>query len=186
MKQLYHGSIFDFSAIDLSKGKDYKDFGKGFYATAFPDHAERIALRNKKIALKRQELLKQTGKIKKEKPIVAYCYQLLFDEVAAAYLEMKIFRTADKEWLKFVMLNRQAKGLIHSYDIVIGPTADAQTSVILNAYQEDLLKADFDDELCEEVIKELMPENLPKQYFFGTEAAIKTLQFAKVKRQVII
>ena len=186
MKQLYHGSVFDFTEIDLSKGRDYKDFGKGFYATSFRDHAERIAIRNKKIVQKRQELLKKAGKIKNADPITAYCYQLLFDEEAASSLEMKVFTIADKEWLKFVMLNRQTKGLIHSYDIVIGPTADAQTSVILNAYQEELLNTGFADEVCEEVINELMPENLPKQYFFGTEAAIKTLQFAPARRWVIV
>lgn len=34
MKPLYHGTIYDFDEIDVSVGKGYKDFGKGFYATA--------------------------------------------------------------------------------------------------------------------------------------------------------
>ena len=46
---LYHGSTYDFVDIDLSKGKPFKDFGIGFYATENKDHAMRLALRNKKI-----------------------------------------------------------------------------------------------------------------------------------------
>jgi len=39
--------------------------------------------------------------------------------------------------------------------------------------------------LCDKVIAELKPENLPKQYFFRTPEAVNTLSFDKVKRQVI-
>ena len=53
MKALYHGTIYDFDDIDVSAGKGYKDFGKGFYATAVPSHAERLAIRNKNIVVKR-------------------------------------------------------------------------------------------------------------------------------------
>ena len=38
MKRLYHGSVFDISEIYLTKGRDYKDFEKGFYATAIIDN----------------------------------------------------------------------------------------------------------------------------------------------------
>ena len=34
MKPLYHGTIYDFEEIDVSAGKGYKDFGKGFYSGA--------------------------------------------------------------------------------------------------------------------------------------------------------
>ena len=43
MKRLYHGTIYEFDEIDVSAGKGYKDFGKGFYATAIPSHAEKLA-----------------------------------------------------------------------------------------------------------------------------------------------
>ena len=51
-----------------------------------------------------------------------------------------------------------------------------------NMEKEEL---EYSDEVCEKVIAELKPENLPKQYFFRTEEAVKTLSFDKVKRQVI-
>lgn len=49
MKDLYHGTIYDITKIDISQGKGYKDFGKGFYATSVKRHAENIARRNKRI-----------------------------------------------------------------------------------------------------------------------------------------
>ncbi len=82
MKPLYHGTIYDFDEIDVSAGKGYKDFGKGFYATAVPSHAERLAIRNKSIAEKRQSFLKNKKGIKIQ-PIVAYRYNLLFSEEKA-------------------------------------------------------------------------------------------------------
>lgn len=48
MIKLYHGTLSVFDEIDLSAGKGYKDFGKGFYATAEIKHAESLAMRNKK------------------------------------------------------------------------------------------------------------------------------------------
>lgn len=34
-------------------------------------------------------------------------------------------------------------------------------------------------------ILELEPENLPKQYFFGTNAAIQKLKFKKIRRELV-
>lgn len=31
MKKLYHGTISDFSVVDIRRGKGYKDFGRGFW-----------------------------------------------------------------------------------------------------------------------------------------------------------
>ena len=77
MKPLYHGTIYEFDSIDVTAGKGYKDFGKGFYATAVPSHAERLAIRNKSIAEKRQSFLKNKKGIKIQ-PIKAYRYNLIF------------------------------------------------------------------------------------------------------------
>lgn len=100
-------------------------------------------------------------------------------------LSVKIFEKADEEWLRFIVSNRKCDESTHDYDIVIGPTADAQTTTIINDYYEELEESGYSDEVCSKVIAELKPENLPKQYFFGTEKAIKTLRFDTIKRQVI-
>ncbi|MBQ7562392.1 MAG: DUF3990 domain-containing protein [Lachnospiraceae bacterium] len=181
MKKLYHGSIYEFDVIDVSAGKGYKDFGKGFYATAVPSHAERLAIRNKSITEKRQSLLKNKKGLQ---PITAYRYNLLYSEDISG-LKVKVFKEADKEWLRFILQNRKSDGCIHDYDIVVGPTADAETTTIINEYYDELEESGYSDEVCEKVIAELKPENLPKQYFFGTQKAADTLRFDKIKRQVV-
>lgn len=183
MKELYHGSISQFDAIDLNAGKGYKDFGRGFYATAVISHAERLAIRNKEIAERRQAFLKAKKNIKTE-PIVAYRYNLIFDEEIEG-LSVKIFKSADTEWLRFIMMNRKCEDSAHDYDIVIGPTADAETTTIINEYYEELESSNYSEEICQKVIEQLKPENLPKQYFFRTEEAVRTLKFKTVKRQVV-
>lgn len=183
MKKLYHGTIYDFDKIDVTAGKGYKDFGKGFYATAVQSHADRLAIRNKRIAEKRQRFLE--GKKGVDiRPIFAYRYNLVFSEETVG-LKIKTFQKADKEWLRFIVENRRLDGCTHDYDIVIGPTADAETTTLINEYYEELIDSRFSDEVCEEVIEQLKPENLPKQYFFRTEDAISTLDFDRVKRQVV-
>ena len=53
-------------------------------------------------------------------------------------------------------------------DIVIGPTADAQTTTITNEHLEELEESGFIEDVCDKIIAELMPENLP-----DNEAVIK-------------
>ena len=80
MKKLYHGSLSLFDEIDLSESKGYKDFGKGFYASSVEQHAEKLAVRNKEILSKRQNILKARNPKFKSDPIIAYRYNLIFDE----------------------------------------------------------------------------------------------------------
>ena len=183
MKNLYHGTISDISEIDVSAGRGFKDFGKGFYATAVPSHAERLAIRNKSITEKRQNFLKKKKGINVI-PVVAYRYNLIYSEDVTG-LKVKAFEKADREWLRFIIQNRKCEGCAHDYDIVIGPTADAETTAIINDYYDELIESDFSDEVCDKVIAELKPENLPKQYFFRTKEAVGTLSFDKMKRQVV-
>ena len=42
---VYHGTTSLFDQIDVSKGKPYKDFGKGFYVTKSKPHVAKLALR---------------------------------------------------------------------------------------------------------------------------------------------
>lgn len=188
MKDLFHGTTADFTEISLQKGKGYKDFGKGFYATAVKSHAERIAKRNKyRLEAKEAEIRKKNPRFK-TKVYQAYCYNLEFDDSCLntpTDLKVKVFKTADKEWLRFILKNRDSEISVHDFDIVIGPTADENTVTIINAYKEELIATDYSDQVLENLIKELKPENLPKQYFFGTDEAIKTLRFKKVRREIV-
>ena len=189
MKDLYHGTVFDIAEIDIMQGKGYKDFGKGFYATAVKSHAERIAKRNKYRLEAREKRIKQKNPGYRITNYQAYCYNLEFDDKcleSPENLKIKVFETADKEWMRFILKNRDCAASAHDYDIVIGPTADENTVTMINSYREELIITNYADEVLDELIEELQPENLPKQYFFGTAAAIRMLRFKTVKREIVI
>lgn len=188
MRDLFHGSTYDIAEIDITQGKGFKDFGKGFYATAVKEHAESIARRNKRILEVREASLKRRNSKYVEKRYQAFRYNLEFDDScldATDRLKVKVFQTADKEWVRFILQNRVSADSAHDYDIVIGPTADENTVTIINSYKEELIASNYADELLEELITELQPENLPKQYFFGTEEAVKTLRFKNDRREIV-
>lgn len=103
---LYHGTDLD-SAIDiekngvnLRKGRDFVDFGKGFYLTDNKGTAKHWATRN---PFKRGAILKFS-----------------FDW---SNLNVKIFQDADDDWGNEIYANRIAIQESH-YDCIIGPIAD--------------------------------------------------------------
>lgn len=188
MKDLFHGTTYDISEIDLTQGKGYKDFGIGFYATAIKSHAENIARRNKRILEIREAKIRQRNPGYRVKAYKAYRYNLEFDDSCInnpEELKIKIFYEADREWVRFVLKNRDSDISMHDFDIVIGPTADENTVTIINAYKEEILKTDYAETVLDALISELEPENLPKQYFFGTSTAIKKLRFKKNRREIV-
>ena len=188
MKDLFHGTTYDFSEIDVTMGKGYKDFGKGFYATSIKNHAESIARRNKRILEAREAKIRQRNPKYITKTFHAYRYNLEFDDSCIddpEDLKIKIFKEADREWVRFVLMNRDSDSTVHDYDIVIGPTADENTVTVINSYREELIATNYSDEVLDALIRELEAENLPKQYFFGTSAAIQKLRFKKIRREII-
>lgn len=189
MLDLFHGTTSDITEIDIALGKGYKDFGKGFYATAVKVHAENIARRNKRRLEVREAGIKRRNPQYKEKRYQAYRYNLEFDDDCISNpgeLKVKVFGKADREWVRFVLYNRSSETSKHGYDIVIGPTADENTVTIINSYKEVLLGSNYSDEVLDALIDELRPENLPKQYFFGTEAAIRKLRFKNIRREIVL
>lgn len=188
MKDLFHGTPYDINEIDVTMGKGYKDFGKGFYATSVKSHAENIARRNKRILETREAKIQQRNPKYKAKTYQAYRYNLEFDDSCIdnpGNLKIKVFYKADREWVRFILKNRDSDSTAHNYDIVIGPTADENTVTVINSYKEELIASDYAEEVLDALIKELEPENLPKQYFFGTNAAIQKLKFKRIRREIV-
>lgn len=188
MQNLFHGTTYDISEIDVTMGKGYKDFGKGFYATSVKSHAESIARRNKRIREAREAKIGQRNPKYKPRIFHAYRYNLEFDDNCIAHpgdLKIRVFEEADREWVRFILMNRNADITIHDYDIVIGPTADENTVTVINSYREELLATNYADKVLDDLIRELQPENLPKQYFFGTDAAIQKLRFKEIRREIL-
>ena len=154
MITLYHGSNVEIETINLDKCSPYKDFGKGFYLTDIKEQAKQMAVRRTRIA--------GEGK----PTVTAYS----FDErlLENSSLQVKLFDTPSKEWALFILANR--KGLMQPvYDIVIGPIADDGVVFQLERYMHRLITLDT-------LVEELTYRKLNRQYFFGTERAIRLLK----------
>ena len=153
--KLYHGTNQDIETIDLSCGLQFKDFGKGFYAT--PDRTTAV-----RMAKKRTRLFGG----------VATLITYEFDESALqSDIKVKLFpEKACTEWLLFVDANRDRKNVvqIHDYDIVIGPIANDGVVLQLTNYREGIYSP-------EEASRLLQDKYLDQQYYFGTERALKYL-----------
>jgi hypothetical protein len=172
---LYHGTIYEFDRIDVTKGKGNKDFGRGFYTSRDIRHAERLAVRNKFIEEERFTL----RGIKKNATPLLYIYE--FDLDILATLNVKEFATADREWMRFVVLNRESKSNIqeHKYDIVIGPTANDNTRAAIQTVVPLTKGQVMTDRAIDALIALIEPYNLPGQFFFGTKRAADLLHLTE-------
>lgn len=152
---LYHGTNTDIGTIDLTKGLQHKDFGKGFYLT--PDRATAI-----RMAKKKARLFGGTPTI--------ITYNL--DEAALhSGLKVKIFpEKACVEWFLFVDANRDraTKQPIHDYDLVIGPIADDGVVMQLTNYREGIYPP-------EQAALLLQDKYLDQQYYFGSDKSLHYL-----------
>ena len=157
---VFHGSAFLLDKIDVSMGKPYKDFGRGFYVTRSLSHAKNIALRNRRIEKERYG-----------KPCEAYLYTYAFDLAGLSSYNVKEFAYADLEWVQFVLANRKVKNRVHGYDVVIGPTANDDTMVVLNAYLDGLYGTIGDTGALDVLLKNIEAENLPGQIYFSRNEA---------------
>ena len=154
--KLYHGSNQPILEIDLSKGKEYKDFGKGFYTTHLYEQAvfwsNRIADRFGGTATVTE-------------------FEFNLDAAITDGLSVKIFENPDKEWALFVMANRKRGETTfrHEYDIVIGPVADDRMARLFGLYEMDFINLDA-------VVAGLVYKDLNSQYFFATERSLNYIR----------
>lgn len=154
---LYHGSNVPIDVIDFAKSRPGKDFGKGFYLSA--DESQAIEMAESKVAFLGGE------------PVVT---SFEFDEsvLTSGKLNVKIFDAYTEEWAHFVYDNREnfSDRPIHDYDIIYGPIANDRVGAQIRNYKNGNIDL---DELMNR-IKYL--KGITFQYYFGTEAAIKSLR----------
>ena len=153
--KLYHGTNMDFDRIDVTKSKAYKDFGQGFYLTDIRSQAEDWAK-------KKTEIFGGT-------PVLQ---EYEFDEsiLDSSELNVLVFKLPTEEWATFIHKNRSRKACFrHDYDIVVGPIADDGVAYLIGRYDEGTLT-------IADLVRELEYKKLNRQYFFGTEKAIKLLK----------
>jgi len=168
---LYHGTIYEFDKIDVDKGKGNKDFGRGFYTSRDIHHAERLATRNMSIEEERFALRGI------ERIATPWLYSFDFDLDSMEIFNVKEFATADREWMRFVVLNRESKSKVqeHEYDIVIGPTANDNTRAAIQTVMPLTNGHVMTDKAIDALIALIEPDNLPWQFFFGTQRAADLL-----------
>ena len=153
---LFHGSNVPIEIIDLSKSRPGKDFGRGFYLSE--DKEQAIEMAESKVAFLGGE------------PIVT---SFEFDEsfLSSNTLNVKLFDSYTEEWARFVYDNREnfTDKPIHQYDIIYGPIANDRVGAQIRNFKN----GNIDIEELINRIKYL--KGITFQYYFGTEAAIKTL-----------
>ncbi|MBR5925322.1 MAG: DUF3990 domain-containing protein [Bacteroidales bacterium] len=154
---LYHGSNVAINQIDLNASRPGKDFGRGFYLSAEKEQA--VELAKSKVAFLGGE------------PIVT---AFEFDEsvLTSGLLKVKTFEGYSEEWAKFVYENREnfSDAQLHDFDIIYGPIANDKVGAQIRAFKGGNIT-------LEELKKRIeFIKGITYQYFFGTEAAIKTLR----------
>ena len=155
---LYHGTNLVINQIDLSVCRPHKDFGQGFYLTTIEDQAQKMA--------------KRVSRIYGGKPTINIYH---FDEsiFEKEILSIRRFDQPTIEWALFVTNNRndltdKDNNIEIKYDIVIGPVADDDLSVLFNLFSDG-----FIDETA--LMNGMKFKRLTDQYSFHTEKAISHL-----------
>ncbi len=137
--EVYHGSTEIISRPLCHVGREFLDFGKGFYVTNFKDQALRWAIRS--------------SKIKKVAPVINVYYL----DKDAFYLEArcKIFKTYSLEWLRFIVANRRGENIARGYDYIEGGVANDRIINTINMYMEGY----YDEKLALQLLSFHKPNN---------------------------
>jgi hypothetical protein len=117
-----------FERVDLSKSRNGRDFGRGFYTTTIREQAGEWA----------RALFTRYGGDGPE----LYVFEFDFAGSDDAGLRIKEFDGLNLEWLDMVRDNRIRGGLQHSFDIVRGPVANDNTMPTVALYVDGTLRAD--------------------------------------------
>ena len=128
---LYHGTVSEITRVDVERGRDREDFGKGFYMAVSKSQAVGMMHKKRREAARRR-------RNKDGADIKEYLYEAALDVEYAQTLDIRVFKQADEEWLDFILMCREMGGILHKHDDVIEPTADDDTMLYLRAYQDGL------------------------------------------------
>jgi len=161
MSLVYHGSYARIDEINLSLSQKGRDFGRGFYVTKIRFQAEQWATRK--------------GKWRKTEGAVT---EFWLHEELMRTLKLKVlhFEGYTKEWLDFVVLNRNnpSEQQAHDYDIVEGPVADDEVAQRISDYMRgDITKEQF--------LSELVYAKPSHQICFCTDFSLRVLVTQKDK-----
>ncbi len=159
---LYHGTICEIKKVDVSAGRDYKDFGRGFYMSEYLRQAEERADRKYNEAEIRHPETRDPAPRRR-------IYRIELDRDALKTMNIKVFHEADMEWLDFVLMCRNNAGVPHDYDLVIGRTSDSDTASCFKAYNNGFYGEIGSVTVKTRLLTALRPNRLDIQYFIGKQ-----------------
>ena len=154
MMRLYHGSNVVVPRPEILNSDRKLDFGVGFYLTSSLEQAERWA----RLVVDRRG----GGRL------VVTVYEI--DEAQLSTLRVRRFEKANRQWLNFVVANRESQIEDQKWDVVIGPVANDRTMPVIRLFMAKVYTA-------AETLRRLLPQNLHDQYTFKTVEALQRLQF---------
>jgi hypothetical protein len=93
------------------------------------------------------------------------------DLLSKGGLTVRVFQSADREWLEFVFASRKDAGFRHGCDIVAGPVANDRVFACLNLFEQGFLDVDA-------TLARLKTYVLVDQVSFHTAAALAEIRFA--------
>lgn len=142
----------------VSRGRTNTDFGKGFYTTTSREQAEKWA------RIKRD----REGE---DAHAVVSVFEIDDNILNDRSLSIRNFDGATKEWLDFVVGNRQGN-IEHGFDLIMGPVANDKLYITISLYENGVLDA-------ESAIKQLNTHQPFDQLSFHSTRACKLLAFVK-------
>jgi len=151
---LYHGSNCNFNEVDISKSKDKRDFGRGFYTTTIREQAEDWA----------------RALFDRYKGDGVFIYELELEFTGE--LSIKKYEGLSEEWLLMVQKNRTLGGVQHKFDIVQGPVANDKTARTIALYIAGIIDAN-------EAIKRLQCNQVNNQVSLHTSASLSHLKITR-------
>ena len=155
--KLYHGSNYDFDSVDLSKSKDRRDFGRGFYTTTIKEQAQQWGYNM-------YNRLGGDG---------IYLYEYEFEPPSD--FKTKRFPEISDEWFDFILANRTLGGLQHNFDYIQGPVANDKTFLTITGFIDGFLSR-------EEAMQRLRYSKSNDQLSLHTRRAISLLRLEQKRK----
>jgi len=154
---LYHGSNQDFNNVDLSKSKNRRDFGKGFYTTT----------------IREQALQWGYNMFNRFNGEGIFLYE--FEFTPSENLKSKVFPEISDEWFDFILSNRTSNVLQHDFDFVQGPVANDKIVLTITGFIDGIFTR-------KEAMQRLRYSKTNDQLSLHTEKAVSLLKL-KDKRK---
>ncbi len=157
---LFHGTNIRFETPKIITPNRALDFGAGFYTTSDKKQASDWA----NVVVKRANIGKALLNV----------YELKEDY--RQKLNVRVFETANKEWLDFVCEHRLETYKGDNYDLIIGAVANDKTMPVLQGY----MNAKNKDLYAPVALSEIRADKLTDQYVFKNDLALSFLYLQEI------